>query len=306
MKKIAIVILNFNGTKDTIECLESINKLSAADIAFSVIIDNGSKEKFKVESSKLKVGDINIIRSEENLGFAGGNNIGIKYALKNGADYIFILNNDTILDKNLIKELLVVMESDEKIGVVVPKIYFAKGYEFHKDRYEKDQLGKIFWYTGGIMDWKNVIGFHRGVDQVDSGQFDEITETEYATGCAMFVKKEVFERVGFFNEKYYLYYEDADFSERVKSAGYKIIYAPKAILWHKNAGSGGGSGSKLQDYYITRNRLFFGVKYAPLRSKLALIKESLKLLVKGRDWQKKGVMDFYRNKLEKGSCKNKF
>ncbi|MCL5969947.1 MAG: glycosyltransferase family 2 protein, partial [Patescibacteria group bacterium] len=125
MKKIAIVILNFNGTKDTIECLESINKLSAADIAFSVIIDNGSKEKFKVESSKLKVGDINIIRSEENLGFAGGNNIGIKYALKNGADYIFILNNDTILDKNLIKELLVVMESDEKIGVVVPKIYFC-------------------------------------------------------------------------------------------------------------------------------------------------------------------------------------
>lgn len=295
MKKVAIVILNFNGTKDTIECLKSINKLSIPDIdLLTVIVDNGSKEKFKVEGIK-------VIRSEENLGFAGGNNVGIKYGLDWDAGYILILNNDTAVDKNLIKELIETAGSDSKIGIVVPKIYFTKGFEFHKNRYKENDLGKVLWFGGGIMDWKNVIGRHRGVDEVDNGQYDEVVSTDYATGCCMFIKREVFEKVGLFNEKYFLYCEDSDLSIRVKRAGFKIVYCPGAVLWHKNAGSSGGSGSSLQDYFITRNRLLFGMKYAPLRSKLALIKESLKLLISGRDWQKKGIADFYLKRFRKGS-----
>ena len=151
------------------------------------------------------------------------------------------------------------------------------------------------------MDWKNVVGSHRGVDEVDHGQYEKCESTDFVSGCCLMVRREVLEKVGFFDPKYYLYYEDNDFCQRAKKAGFKIIYEPKAYLWHKNAGSAGGSGSHLQDYYTTRNRLLFGIKYAPVKSKLALIKEGTKLLIKGRKWQKRGVMDFYLNNFGKGS-----
>ena len=296
-QNIFIVILNFNGEKDTVECLTSIRQLLTKNYQLStIVVDNGSKEKLVVSSKELVV-----IRNIDNLGFAGGNNVGIQYALENKADYIVILNNDTLVDKNLVDELVKVSQSDETIGIVVPKIYFAKGFEFHKSRYKKDQLGKVIWYAGGIIDWGNVIGKHRGVDDVDSGQYEKEGETDFASGCCMMIKRSVFEKIGMLDNKYFLYYEDSDFSLRAKKAGFKIVFAPKAVLWHKNAGSAGGSGSSRQDYYITRNRLLFGMRYAPLRSKLALLRESLGLLVNGRPWQKRGVIDFYLGRLGKGS-----
>ncbi len=185
-------------------------------------------------------------------------------------------------------------------GAISPKIYFAKGFEFHKNRYKKEDLGKVLWYAGGKIDWKNMLGFHRGVDEVDIGQFSKLYETEFATGCCMLVKREVFERVGLFNNKYFLYLEDLDFSLKTRKKGFKIIYQPKAVMWHENAGSAGGSGSPLQEYFITRNRLLFGFKYAPLRTKIALFKESIKILAGGRTNQKKGIRDFYLRRFGKG------
>lgn len=305
MKTVFIIILNFNGEKDTIECLDSINQLLTTSYQLrTIVVDNGSKDKLAVSSNPstlLRASELVVIRNNENLGFAGGNNVGISYALKNGADYIMILNNDTVVDKNLVAELLKAMDKDKTIGIVVPKIYFAKGFEFHKDRYKKEDLGKVIWYAGGEMDWKNVLGHHRGVDEVDGGQYDSVEETDFASGCCMMVKKEVFEKIGMFDPKYFLYYEDSDLSQKAKAAGFKIVFAPKAILWHKNAGSAGGSGSTLQDYYITRNRLFFGLRYASLRSKLALLRESMGLLIKGRLWQRRGVLDFYLARFGRGS-----
>jgi GT2 family glycosyltransferase len=210
------------------------------------------------------------------------------------------LNNDTFVDKNLVDKMLASAEN-ENVGLIVPKIYFAPGFEFHKKRYKESDLGHVIWYAGGKMDWGNLIGQNVGVDEVDHGQFGIKMETELATGCCFMVKTEVLNRIGFFDERYFLYYEDADFSERVKNAGYKIIFEPQAYLWHKNAGSSGGSGSELQDYYISRNRLIFGMKYAPTRTKIALFRESLKLLTAGRKWQRRGVMDFYIKNFGKGS-----
>lgn len=300
MQKVFVSILNFNGRENTLGCLDSIQKINKENFDLEVIvIDNGSKEKINLPPSYLR--EVHLIKSSQNLGFSGGHNLGIKYALENLADYVLILNNDTILDENLIYELLKTAKSDAKIGIVVPKIYFAKGYEFHKNRYTKDEEGRVFWYAGGIMDWKNVIGHHRGVDGIDHGQYDIVEETDFATGCCMLVAKEVFERVGFFDEKYFLYYEDNDLSQRARKAAFRIFYNPKAILWHKNAGSVGGSGSNLQDYYISRNRMLFGAKFAPLRSKFSLIRESFKLLLTGRFWQKKGILDFYLGNFGKGS-----
>lgn len=306
MKHVAISLLNFNGKQNTLDCLNSLGNIEKDNFESSIIVvDNsstdGSVEDIRHYISSGKYDGIKIIENKKNLGFSGGHNIAIKYALESGADYVLILNNDTYVDKHFLIELLKVAEKNRDIGIFVPKIYFAPGFEFHKDRYLESEVGKVLWYAGGKMNWANVIGQHRGVDEVDRGQYDKTEETEIATGCCMLIKKEVFEKVGMLDSKYFLYYEDSDLSMRIKKAGYKVMYVHKSIIWHKNAGSVGGSGSKLQDYYITRNRLLFGLRYAPIRAKFALFRESLRILLSGRFWQRRGVADFYLGRLEKGN-----
>ncbi len=301
MKKIAVVTVNFNTADDTTTFLNSLKYVKISDfILETIIVDNGSKEVFKLPENLIK-DNITLIRSEINTGFSGGNNIGIKEALKRGADYVLIVNNDTIVDQDMIANLLKVLESKPEIGVTTPKIYFAKGHEFHKDKYKKEDLGKVFWFAGGYTDWDNVQSIHRGVDEIDHGQYDEIEPIDFASGCCMFFKREVLEKVGMFDDRYFLYYEDADLNERIKHAGYKIYYVPPAILVHINAASSGGAGNVLQDYFITRNKMLFGMTYAPLRTKIALIRESLRLLRNGRPFQKLGIQDYYLRRLNKGT-----
>lgn len=301
MPKVFVTLVDYNSEKNTLSCLDSLDQLEIKDFELQiVVVDNASKNNFKADK-KYQNFKLKIIRSEENLGFAGGQNMGIKYGLENGADYILVLNNDVILDKDLIVELLKAFQEKKDCGIVSPKIYFAKGHEFHKNRYSESELGKVIWYAGGKMDWKNVLASHRGVDEVDKGQYEKLEQTDFASGCCMMIKKEVLEKVGLFDEKYFLYYEDNDLSQRAKKAGFKVFYQPKAILWHLNAGSTGGSGSILHDYYITRNRLLFGFKFSPIRTRLALVRESLKLIFTGRTWQRRGALDFYLRRFRKGS-----
>ena len=299
MKKVAIVILNWNGWKDTLQCLKTINQLSVVSCQLSVIVvDNGSTDNSvkKIKNEKLKMKNDNlklkIIKNEENLGFAEGNNVGIRYALKQGVDYVMLLNNDTFVDKYLVDQLVKVMEEDKEIGILGPKIYFAHGFEFHKDRYKKEEEGKVIWYAGGEINWENVYCSHKGVDEVDKGQYEKQEETDFISGCCMMVRREVFDKIGFLDKKYFLYLEDVDFCIRAERAKFKIIYTPKAHLWHKNASSSEKPGSKIHQYYQTRNRLYFGFRYAPLRSKLALFRESMKFILKN-NIKRKACFDFY-------------
>lgn len=301
MKKVAVIILDYKNKTDTLACIASIGKLLLNDIALSIVLVNNDTANTYTKDMFPSSFPLKLINNSTNTGYAGGNNTGMEYALSEEVEYILILNNDTIVDPSLIAQLLEVLQNNKDVGIVSPKIYFAKGNEFHTDRYEKKELGNVIWYAGGIMDWKNVLGRHRGVDEVDLGQYEMTEETDFATGCCMMFRVETIKHVGMFDERYFLYYEDSDLNERMKKKGYKIVYAPKAVLWHKNAGSTGGSGSILQDYYITRNRLLFGVRYAPLRSKLALLRESIRLLLTGRVWQKIGIKDYYVGRLGKGS-----
>lgn len=302
MKQVFVILINYKGDKDTIDCLESLRKTKKADFLLHVLlVDNFPPQPIEIDENKYKDIDLRVIYSSKNLGFTGGNNLGIQRALSERADYVLILNNDTFVDQNLLSELVKTAESNSKIGMVVPKIYFAKGFEFHKNRYSEEDLGRVIWYAGGIIDWKNVFAIHRGVDEVDRGQFNSEEETESASGNCFLIKSETLKSTGAFDDKYFLYYEDADLSQRVKKAGFKIVYNPKAMLWHKNARSTGGSGSPLQDYYITRNRLLFGMKFAPARAKFSLFREAIKILLAGRVWQKRGALDFFIGKMGKGS-----
>lgn len=304
MKKIFISIINYNGAANTLECLRSLVNLSIKGFSLHVVVvDNASKEPFTLPQKEFSRLSCTVIHNKTNLGFSGGHNTSIQFALKHLVDYVMILNNDTLVDEKLVLELLKVAESDKGIGVLGPKIYFSKGFEFHKDRYAKEDLGKVIWYAGGIMDWNNVLGFHRGVDEIDNGQYDKLEETEFVSGCCMLIRREILQKIGRFDERYFLYYEDIDFNTRVKKADFKILYVPSAVLWHKNAASVGGSGSSLQDYYITRNRLLLGFSYASFQTKLALVRESLETLMSGREWQRRGIVDFYLRKFGKGRYK---
>jgi GT2 family glycosyltransferase len=303
MKKVAVVTVNYNTAEDTDTFLQSIDKVHKKGFSLDIIVvDNASKDVYKLPAHAKKE-HVTLIRSEVNTGFSGGYNIGMREALKREADYVLIVNNDTLVDQNMIVNLIDVLESDPKIGLTVPKIYFAKGHEFHKDRYKKDELGRVFWYAGGHTDWNNVTSIHRGVDEVDNGQYDTTEPVDFATGCCMMFKREVLEKVGLLDDKYFLYYEDADLNERVKRGGYKVYYVPSAVLVHVNAASSGGAGNGnvLQDYFITRNQMIFGMSYAPLRTKIALIRQSLRLLKDGRPFQKLAIKDFYQGKFNKGT-----
>ena len=201
------------------------------------------------------------------------------------------MNNDLILPEDIVTKLVDYMESDSKVGIASPKMYFAKGYEFHKDRYKEEELGKVIWYAGGIIDRNNAYSSHRGVDEIDSGQYDKIEETDFANGATVIVRRDVFVKVGYLDSSFFLYWEDADFSERVRKFGYKVMYYPKTCMWHKVSASTGGSGSPTNDYFLTRNRVYFAMRYLSFRTKFAVLRDTIRLIFIGRTWQKWGAFD---------------
>lgn len=301
MKNIAIITVDFNSHKETHACLYSLSKLKKDNLSvMTIVVDNASKEKLVLTKEEEKNGAI-LLRTKENLGFTGGNNVGIRYGLEKNVDYVMLINNDTEVDKNLLTQLIDTFEKNPDCGIVSPKIYFAKGHEYHTDAYAEKEKGNVLWYAGGFVDWQNVFNVHRGVDEVDHGQYDKEEKITFATGCCLLTSSDILRKVGLFDDRYFLYFEDGDISQRVQRAGYAIVYQPKAYLWHITAASGGGSGSVLHDYFLTRNRLLFAVLYAPARAKFALLRESMRLLLFGRKWQKKGVRDFYMRKFGRGS-----
>lgn len=284
----AIVILNYNGQKIFPECLESLRRLKAD--YHTIVVDNASTDR-SAEVVETKFSEVTLVKNATNLGFAEGNNVGIRLALQKGFEAVMLLNNDTKVDPGLVGQLLAA-----NTPLASPKIYFYPGFEFHHARYKDTDRGKVIWYAGGSIDWDNVWGVHRGVDEVDRGQYDRADELEFATGCCLLIRREVFDKIGWFDPRYFLYYEDLDFCVRARRAGLTIRYTPSAILWHKNAQSS-ASGGSLHQYYFTRNRLLFGLRYASWRTKTALIRQSAKQLVTGTVAEKQGVRDFYLKKF---------
>src|SRR3989344_7451497 len=174
MQKIIISILHYNNIEDTINCLKSLLKLDLSNIEVeTIVLDNGSKIELKVNASEFDKIGLNVVRSNQNTGFAKGHNLIYEKVQDKEFNYFLILNNDCILEKNSINRLIDVFQND-KVGVAVPKIYFTKGYEFHEARYKEDEKGKVFWYAGGKMDWEHVMSRHVGMDEVDKGQYEKI------------------------------------------------------------------------------------------------------------------------------------
>lgn len=278
LKKVFIVILNWNGLGDTRECISSVRKNNYANSEI-LVIDNGSADN-SVSSLKNEFPNIRIIENGRNLGFSGGNNIGINYCLKQGADYVLLLNNDTTVENAFLSELVKAGELDEKNGLLESKICY----------YDEP---KRIWFAGGKINWLKTRGTHIGLNELDNGQYDNAREVDYLTGCCLLIKRSVFEKIGKLSEDYFLYYEDTDFCLRARKAGFKCIYVPKSKIYHKVSRST-KPGSPNYIYYHTRNGLMLAKRNGNAIIKIFLypycmflfLKQMLKiaLLPEKKDW----------------------
>lgn len=287
MDHISIILVHFNAEAETKECLHSLKNIKTKGFSFEVlVVDNGSKDPLTLEESE-QFSQLEVIRSEANLGFTGGNNLGLRYALdKYNSDYVVLLNNDTTVDPNFLQHLYEYSQAHPEAGLINPKIYFSPQREFHAGSYTSEERGNVLWFAGGTVDWTDIVSFHRGVDEVDRGQFDTPTLSDFATGCCLFIKRQVIETVGPLSEDLFLYWEDVDYSLRAQQNGFVCHYCPKAVIWHKNAGSSDGSGSNLHRYYQTRNRLFLGFSYGSWLTKITTLRIAWQHLSHGPAEQK--------------------
>lgn len=302
-KSVAIIILNWNQPDLTIDTISSFLKIKASKFFFHIfLVDNASTDDSFQKFKKLYGNNqkITLLKTKSNLGYAGGNNYGIKKALLKKYDYILVANNDITVSVDFLEKLLIVSQKNPD-SILFPKIYFASGYEYHHERYQKSELGKVIWALGGKIDWDNVYASNIAIDEVDRGQYDEADiKIDFISGCCLMVPSGAFKEIGFFDDRYFLYLEDVDFSQRAIRAGYKLKLVPGAVIWHLNSASS-SPDSHLQNYFISRNRLFFGFKYAPLKTRFALFRESIRFLFSRDYWRRTGVKDYYLGRFGKGS-----
>lgn len=289
MKKVkhAVVLVNYNNWQDTEVCLNSID--NCKDKPHLIVVDNGSDNN-SVEKLRRKFPNLDLITSSTNLGYAGGNNLGIKRAKSLKAKVVYLLNNDTQVDENLFYRAFRIVAGKNRL--VGGKIYYARGFEFHAAQRGR---GDVLWYAGGQIDWSTGLATHTGVDQIDQGQYDRPKDVEFITGCFLAIPRRALTKVGLLDETYFLYLEDAEYCLRALKAGYQLKYSPKLVLYHRNSAST-VSGSPLVDYYLTRNRFLLARRYGSWRLILALVREALT-----RNWdhpvRRTAFLDFLTGKM---------
>lgn len=246
-KTVAIIILNWNSYTDTFECLKSLEKLNYPSFKIYLVDNDSHDNSFKQLISDNKEGKFNLnisfLQTGSNLGFAGGNNYAIREAYRHGFDYYWLLNNDTVVDKNSLYELIKVIEGDKSIGIVGSKILYFDSNEI--------------WFAGGEINKITGATKHIGFRERDLGQYDVIKQVDYITGCSLLFRSSLLEKTGYMEEDYFLYYEETDWNIRAKLDGFKVLYVPMSIVFHKVSSSSGGDTNKAPfiDYYFLRNRL---------------------------------------------------
>ncbi len=240
-KKVSIITVNYNQNQVTEALLNSIEATNTYSEIEIIVVDNASRLNV-VAQWRSQFPHINFIRSEENLGFAGGNNLGIKNAT---GDYLFLVNNDTEFTPMLINTLVDVLEKNEEVGIISPKIKYF------------DNPSMIQYAGFTAMNYFTARNKCIGQFDIDTGQFDSYTGvTGFVHGAAMMVRKEVINKAGLMDENFFLYYEEMDWCEKIRKCGYQVWVCMQALIYHKESVSVGKSSS-LKEYFMNRNRLLF-------------------------------------------------
>ena len=246
--KVSVITVNWNNFNDSAECLESLRKTTHPNFEV-IVVDNGSGGD-DVSLLKQRFGDsIRLIVNDKNSGFAGGCNIGIKDALARGADYVVLLNNDTVVAPDFIEGLVRVAQSDERVGIAGGKVFC---YE----------LPELIWFAGGIINYRTGRTPIRGSGEADKGQFDEIVRVDWISGCFMFISRDVLQAVGMLDERFFFGWEDVDLCVRAARKGFKVLFVPESRIWHK--GFGIDKRDRLMGmpvYYATRGQFLFMEKH---------------------------------------------
>ncbi len=253
MKRIAVILVDWNGIEVTLPCLQSLNAVKPSD-KFTIeliVVDNGSTIPI-AERIKNKYRDVIVFRSEENLGFAAGCNVGIRYAIESRFDYSLLLNNDTTVEPEFLNHLYDYIEMNPAVGLAQPKILF---------QHDKN----LIWNAGNRFNKWIGLTSTKGYGKKNSDKYDSITTMPWATGCCMFINNKLFTEygLGLLNETYETYYEDVEFSFRLREKGYEIAYVPSSIIYHI-AGYSVNSNKETQEgrthpfvvYLHSRNRIF--------------------------------------------------
>ncbi len=232
------VILNWNGKADTLSCLSS---LQAQTVPLDIIVvDNGSEDGSEAVIREAYP-HITVLQTGSNLGYTGGNNAGIRHALASGATHVFVLNNDVIVDPQCVAELLADCRTQAQVAAAAPKSLF------------QTQPGTIYFAGGRVLRRGDAV--HEGLGRPDGPEFGDAGDTDWITGCALFATRQAFEHVGLFDDRYFLLFEDLDWSLRARASGMRLRYVPTARIWHGGSMAFGGKRGALYQYYFTRNGL---------------------------------------------------
>jgi GT2 family glycosyltransferase len=292
---LAIILVNWNGSADTVRCLKSIHSSDFTDYV-TIVVDNGSSAEQLAALQECEV-DFVLIETGENLGYTGGNNVGIRYAQEREIKYVLLLNNDTIIESSALTNLITSADAEPNVGIFSPKILF----------YPQSTL---IWSAGTYLNRWLLMGYLTGYKEEDKGQFNQAKELDYVTGCAMLIRVSVINDIGLLSDDYFAVCEDLDFCLRAQEAGYRVKYIPSASVWHVESASSGGVDAPQYVYYQTRNYFLFHNQWSKGLMQLfssqvfylsCLIKRSLVFLMHGK-WKSiigiiYGVRDVLLGKL---------
>lgn len=286
--KASVVLVNYNGYKDTVDCLKSLSRVDYDNFDV-IVVDNASTElPTKDEMAYIKSQAL-FLPVQHNLGFSGGNNIGIEQAIKNGAAYVLLLNNDTTVEPDFLKNMVEAAKNGRDVGIVTGKIRF-----FSRPDY--------IWFGGGYFDNRDGKIGHERYNIKDNEQFNSpVRNISFASGCLMLIPIGAVQKVGLLEEKYFLYSEDTDYCCRIRKAGLNILFCEKAVIYHKVSAST-GKNSDSMTYYTTRNKLYIARDFTTNRySAYARITlQLLKDVIRGRKRLSPivgGYRSFFKNEV---------
>lgn len=262
--RVFILVLCHNGLDLTLACLDSLRQQQYAHTEV-LVIDNASQDGTP-EAIRAAYPELGLIRTGANLGYAGGNNVGIHVALQRGADVVFLVNNDTWLAPDCVARLISALEADPRIGVIGPMVYTW-------------DEGQVISSAGGAIDWWHADAINVGMGEVDRGQYGA-RPVDFINGCGLMITRKAIERVGLLDERYFMYWEEADWCVRVKRAGFSVHFEPGAWMRHKAAIRPDRLGPTTL-YYLTRNRLLFFATHTPLPLKPVALAHALHGALRG-------------------------
>ena len=251
---LAIVIVSWNSFDVTANCLLTLRAVDYPNFT-TIVVDNGSEDD-SVAQFRQQYPEVILLENDENLGFTGGNNRGIQYAIDEQFDYIMLLNNDTLVEPDFASILVKRLEEDEKLGAVQPKIMY-------------NQERHVIWNAGGFFNSFFFLFNTRGLDETDKGQYDSAGKVDWITGCCFLTRRSVIEQIGLLDDKFFIYYEDSDWSFKIRKLGFNLLYEPATQIYHEVGMSNQnrkdhneGVVSPFTYYHIIRNHLFMLRRYS--------------------------------------------